>query len=157
MKQFHPFFFLFNHAKPLKTLDFSTSRYITISAYIVNAFGASFMLNMTRAEIRLRRNSLLIWRRYTYDNRYNLTCENVPVRLLCGLGDKLDENNIRDRSNQIRVLDPVTKRVHSVDPHFLIDPTRSAAPVVTYTPPATDRQIDRYKAARDRLRNAGRR
>lgn len=115
------------------------------------------MLNMTRAEIRLRRNSLLIWRRYSYDNRYNLTCEDVPVRLLSGLGDKLDRNQIRDRANAIRVLDTSTGEIHSVDPHFLIDPTRLAAPVVTWTPPATDRQIDRFKAARDRLRNAGRR
>lgn len=115
------------------------------------------MLNMTRAEIRLRHNSLLIWRRYSYDNRYNLTCENVAVRLLAGLGDKRDHNRPTDRAHAIRVIDPTTKRVYDVDPHFLIDPTREHAPKITWTPPVSDRQLDRFKAARERLRNAGRR
>lgn len=85
------------------------------------------MLSMTPAEIRLRRGSLLIWIRYSFSDRYDMTRTQTPVRLLA----KVCEPTRRDdftTASRLRVIVESTGKMEDVDAHFLIDPTRMKKP-----------------------------
>ena len=85
------------------------------------------MLYMTPAEIQLRRGSLLYWARYSFTNRYDMTRELVPVRLLAKVSRSCRRED-NGRFHAVRVLDPATGKIHALEPHFLIDPTRMKKP-----------------------------
>lgn len=85
------------------------------------------MLSMTPDEIKLRSGSRLIWVRYIFCDRYNMTRTETPVRLLakvCESGRRAMHNN----ATRIRVQVEHSNALEDVDPHFLIDPTRMKKP-----------------------------
>lgn len=80
------------------------------------------MLNMTAPEVRLRRGSLLVWRRYVWSADWMLTVEVVPVTLLAAVGSVLEHR--RGLVTRYRIITETDRQLHDVDRMFLQDPTQ---------------------------------
>ena len=80
------------------------------------------MLRMTKAEVKLRAGSQLTWRHHVYDAAWMLTVNVEIVRLLAVVGNR--RNGPDESVFRVRVRRLSDGKIHDVDPHYLVDPTR---------------------------------